>query len=60
MKNIEEAKKILTSSLSNIYCDSCKNDGDDDRCDGCNRKAMGWEPAEWFIESMAKEIVGEK
>ena len=35
---------IIEESLEYIYCHNCKHkDTDDETCDYCNRKSMGWE-----------------
>lgn len=51
---INKISDLLTSKLSNVYCDTCEFDGND--CDECNRKAMGWRPSKDFCEHLASDI----
>ena len=52
----KEITKIIYEMLSHIYCDNCRYEDDDNNCDECNRKAMGWEISKGFSEDLACEI----
>lgn len=38
----EKAVRYVEESLSDIYCDSCKDNGNLDICNYCHRKSMMW------------------
>ena len=40
--NSEKAVKYVEESLSDIYCDTCKDKDNLDICDYCHRKSMMW------------------
>ncbi len=47
---------LLIEKLSRIYCHNCKNNDDEDKCEGCNRKSMKWQLSQEEAESIEKEI----
>lgn len=47
---------LLVSELNYIYCHNCANEGNDDECDGCNRKRMNWELAQETAEQIEVKI----
>lgn len=53
----EKAVKYVEESLSDIYCDSCKERGNWDICDYCRRKSMMWGISHEKAESIVDGIV---
>lgn len=51
--NIEEISDILYYWLDDVYCYNCRFE----RCDECNRKAMGWQISRETCDELAKEIL---
>lgn len=51
-----DVKEYIKQELSNIYCDTCANNGNDDRCDDCHRKHISWEISDQKAQRMADEI----
>lgn len=59
MTNKEKISKIIYDCLGYIYCNNCRNDGDEEVCQWCNRKAMEWEISEECAEEIADAIIKE-
>ena len=51
-----KVKEYLVEFLSSVYCDTCANQDDENKCDYCHRKSMNWALSEQTAETMAKEI----
>ena len=56
----EKIIQILKESFDSVYCNSCKNDYDEDICDYCHRKAMEWSISDEYAERIADKIIGAK
>ena len=48
--------KYIYDRLSYIYCNTCRNDLDDDMCDYCHRKNMNWAISEEEAHKIAEKI----
>lgn len=60
----EKAIQYVEESLSNIYCNTCKNAENYEECDYCHRKSMMWqishEAAESIVDGIVKILEGER
>lgn len=52
----DEIKDYLQEMLSSVYCNNCSH-VNDDNCDECHRKAMGWGLSETAAQEMAETIL---
>lgn len=57
---MKEIVKKVYERLSSVYCDSCRNYGDDETCEWCDRKSMNWGISESEAESIVKMVEEEK
>lgn len=55
-KTEQEIADILINHFSNVYCDTCGNEGKDTPCDCCYRKSMLWTISENTAKEIAQEI----
>ena len=53
----EKIANFLYEELCGIYCNTCKNDLDDDLCGDCHRKYMNWAISRSTAEELAARIV---
>ena len=53
----EAIKTLLLQELSSVYCDTCANSEDENRCDECHRKAMQWSLSEDSADKLASAIL---
>ena len=53
----ENIIQILKESFDSVYCNSCKNDYNEDICDYCHRKAMEWSISDEYAERVANKII---
>lgn len=58
MMSKEKIIQILKENFDSVYCNSCKNDYDEDICDYCHRKAMEWSISDEYAERIADKIIG--
>lgn len=56
-KTEQEIIDILKHHFSNVYCDTCGNDGKETPCDCCYRKSMLWTISDNTAKEIAQEIV---
>ena len=47
---------VLMDYFDYIYCDNCKFQ-ENNECDDCHRKAMGWELGKDYANTVAKAIL---
>lgn len=57
MTNKEKIAKIIYDYMGYIYCNNCRNYGNEELCEWCNRKSMGWKISEECAEKMADAII---
>lgn len=57
MTNKEKIAKIIYGYVSGIYCNNCRNNGNEEVCQWCVRSAMEWEISKKFSEEIADAIV---
>ena len=60
MMNKEKIIQVLKESFDSVYCNSCKNDYNEDICDYCHRKAIEWSISDEYAEHIADKIIGVK
>ena len=48
--------KYIYDRLCYVYCNTCRNDLDDDKCECCHRKYMNWSISEEEAHKMAEDI----
>lgn len=53
----EEIFTILKNNLSNIYCQTCKYEDNQSKCDECQRKNMNWRPSDKFLNLITAGII---
>lgn len=53
----EKAVQYVEESLSNIYCNTCKNAENYEECDYCHRKSMMWQISHDAAEAVVCGIV---
>lgn len=49
--------ELLTSSFSDVYCDTCDGNLNSDKCEDCYRKHMEWGISNEYAEILADDIV---
>lgn len=54
----QEISDLIYNTLDYAYCDTCRHDGDDDRCDYCHRKSINWEISRQTADRIAEKIAG--
>lgn len=55
----EKAVNILMDMFSSVYCDDCRynfEQKDDNSCDYCVRKSMGWALSKEFAEYIVNKL----
>lgn len=50
----QEKIEYLMEKLSSVYCNNCI--GDENRCEDCNRKSMGWGLSYETAESIVNKL----
>lgn len=53
----DKIKEILINNFAYVYCNNCKFDDCEDRCDNCHRKYIGWEISESYANEVADKIL---
>ena len=49
--------EYLTSEFSDVYCESCKHRNDEDYCENCHCKSMGWGLSQDAAEEVTDKII---
>ena len=52
----KKKENFLKIQFDSVYCDTCKNVGDEDRCDYCHRRAMNWSISDEAVQRIITTI----
>ena len=55
MKKQQELTEFISDYFSDIYCDNCQYE--DNECDECKRKSMGWALSDESASDLATTIL---
>lgn len=49
-------EEFLKTKFDSVYCDTCENVGNEDRCDYCHRRSMNWSISNETVQRIINEI----
>ena len=54
---LDTISKIIEDEVCYAYCNNCKYNMDDERCEGCHRKYMNWQLSHESAVGIAEKII---